>query len=78
MTAGTALVGACRRAGMLFRKGGTRIEPSNSHADFFIRNLTAVPGVGGAAFPVGRHFRSPFQADVGEFRGLLAGCGGWI
>ena len=27
---------------MLFRKGGLRLEASNSHADFFTRNLTAI------------------------------------
>jgi HK97 family phage major capsid protein len=42
MTEGTAVVGAFRRAGMLFRKGGLRLEASNSHADFFTRNLAAI------------------------------------
>jgi len=27
---------------MLFRKGGLRLEASNSHTDFFTRNLTAI------------------------------------
>jgi HK97 family phage major capsid protein len=42
MTEGTALVGAFRRGGMLFRKGGVRIEAPNSHSDFFTKNLTAI------------------------------------
>ena len=40
--AGMALVGAFRQASQTFRKGGIRVEASNSHADFFIRNLVAI------------------------------------
>ncbi|WP_269939018.1 phage major capsid protein [Arthrobacter sp. HY1533] len=38
----TALVGAFQQGGQIFRKGGLTVEASNSHADFFQRNLTAV------------------------------------
>lgn len=44
IVAGTSLVGAYRSASQLFRKGGVRVEASNSHADFFIRNLVAIRG----------------------------------
>jgi HK97 family phage major capsid protein len=39
---GTALVGAFRSASQIFRKGGIRVEASNSHDDYFIRNLVAI------------------------------------
>jgi HK97 family phage major capsid protein len=39
---GTALVGAFRTAAQLFRKGGIRVDVSNSHSDYFVRNLTAI------------------------------------
>lgn len=42
MTLGSALVGAFRAGGQVFRKGGLRVEMSNSHEDYFIRNLTAI------------------------------------
>jgi HK97 family phage major capsid protein len=42
MTQGTALVGAFQQAAQIFRKGGIRVEASNSHADFFIKNLVAI------------------------------------
>jgi HK97 family phage major capsid protein len=42
MTAGAALVGAFGQAAQVFRKGGLRVEASNSHADFFQRDLTAI------------------------------------
>ncbi len=41
-TAGTALVGAFGQAAQVFRKGGLTVEASNSHSDFFRRNLTAI------------------------------------
>ena len=40
--AGVALVGAFRSASQVFRKGGIRIAVSNSHEDYFIKNLVAV------------------------------------
>lgn len=43
MPLGTALVGAFRTGGgQLFTRGGIRVDASNSHADFFIRNLVAI------------------------------------
>lgn len=42
MAAGTALVGAFKTASQLFRKGGLRVEASNSHQDFFTKNLVAI------------------------------------
>jgi HK97 family phage major capsid protein len=38
----TALVGAFATMSQVFRKGGLRIEASNSHQDFFIKNLVAI------------------------------------
>lgn len=42
MPASTALVGAFRQGGQVWRKGGITVEASNSHADFFQRNQTAI------------------------------------
>jgi len=42
MTAGVGLVGAFATAAQFFRKGGLRVEASNSHVDFFIKNLVAI------------------------------------
>jgi HK97 family phage major capsid protein len=42
ITSGIALVGAFAQAAQVFRKGGIRVEASNSHADFFIKNLVAI------------------------------------
>jgi HK97 family phage major capsid protein len=42
ITSGIALVGAFRAAAQVFRKGGIRVEASNSHQDFFIKNLVAI------------------------------------
>lgn len=42
MTANTALVGAFKAASQIFRKGGVRVESSNSHASFFVNNLVAI------------------------------------
>lgn len=38
----TALVGAFRTQAQAFRRGGLTVEASNSHSDFFQRNLTAI------------------------------------
>ena len=32
----------CREAAMVFRKGGVNVQASNSHQDFFVKNLTAI------------------------------------
>lgn len=42
IVANTALVGAFGTMSQIFRKGGIRIEASNSHQDFFIKNLVAI------------------------------------
>jgi HK97 family phage major capsid protein len=42
IVANTALVGAFRSCAQIFRRGGVRVESSNSHASFFISNLVAI------------------------------------
>jgi HK97 family phage major capsid protein len=42
IVAGTSLVGAYGTMSQVFRKGGIRVEASNSHQDFFIKNLVAI------------------------------------
>jgi HK97 family phage major capsid protein len=42
ISSGTALVGAFGQAAQVFRRGGLTVEASNSHDDFFRRNLTAI------------------------------------
>jgi len=42
MTQGQILVGAFKAGGQVFRKGGIRVEASNSHQDFFVKNLVAI------------------------------------
>jgi HK97 family phage major capsid protein len=39
---GIALTGAYGTAAQVFDKGGLRVEASNSHSDFFIKNLVAI------------------------------------
>jgi len=40
--ANSAVVGAFAQGGQIFRKGGLTVEASNSHADYFQRNQTAI------------------------------------
>jgi HK97 family phage major capsid protein len=42
MAVGTGLVGSFKMAAQIFRHGGIRVEASNSHQDFFIKNLVAI------------------------------------
>jgi HK97 family phage major capsid protein len=42
IVANTALVGAFRTGAQVFNKGGVRVEISNSHSDFFVKNLIAI------------------------------------
>jgi HK97 family phage major capsid protein len=42
IVANTALVGAFGTMSQVFRRGGLRVEASNSHQDFFIKNLVAI------------------------------------
>jgi HK97 family phage major capsid protein len=62
--ANTALVGAFRTAAQFFRKGGVRVEASNSHADFFITNKVAILGEERGALVVYR------EAAFGKVTGL--------
>lgn len=39
---GEAFVGAFQQAAQIFRKGGVRVEASNSHNDYFVKNLVAI------------------------------------
>lgn len=39
---GSAIVGAFDQGGQIFRKGGIVVDASNSHEDYFARNLTAI------------------------------------
>lgn len=39
---GTGLVGAFKTGAQIFRHGGIRVESSNSHQDYFIKNLVAI------------------------------------
>jgi hypothetical protein len=39
ITAGTVLVGAFQQAATVYRKGGVRVESTNSHVDDFTNNL---------------------------------------
>jgi len=66
---GTALVGAFRLGGQVFRKGGIAVEASNSHADYFIRNLTAIRAEERLALAVYR------PAAFGEVTSLLGSTG---
>lgn len=40
--AGTAIVGAFRQAAQLYSKGGVNVQATNSHADNFQKNITAI------------------------------------
>jgi HK97 family phage major capsid protein len=42
MPAKTVLAGAFSSFGQFFRRGGLRVEASNSHQDYFIKNLVAI------------------------------------
>jgi HK97 family phage major capsid protein len=42
IAAGTGLTGAFASQAQVFSHGGMRVEASNSHQDFFIKNLVAI------------------------------------
>jgi hypothetical protein len=42
LAAATGLVGSFKRGGAIYRKGAYRLDLSNSHSDFFVKNLVAV------------------------------------
>jgi len=54
MATKTALAGAFAQGGQLFRKGGLTVEASNSHADYFQRNKTALRAEERAALAIYR------------------------
>jgi HK97 family phage major capsid protein len=39
---GTALIGAFKQGGQIFRRSGLTVEASNSHSTFFQENQTAI------------------------------------
>ncbi|HXG56683.1 MAG TPA: phage major capsid protein [Vicinamibacterales bacterium] len=65
IAAGTALVGSFKMAAQLFTKGGVRVEASNSHSDFFIKNLVAIRAEMRAALAVYR------PGAIGTVTGLV-------
>jgi HK97 family phage major capsid protein len=42
VTDGAPLVGAFKQGATVWRRGGVSVEASNSHADYFVRNMTAL------------------------------------
>lgn len=42
ITANTALLGAFSQAAQVFRRGGLTVEATNSHSDYFTKNLVAI------------------------------------
>jgi HK97 family phage major capsid protein len=42
MTRGTALVGAFDQGAILYRKDGVAVQASNSHTDYFTKNITTI------------------------------------
>jgi HK97 family phage major capsid protein len=64
IVANTALIGAYRAAAQYFRKGGVTVEMTNSHADFFIKNLVAILAEERGALAVYR------QSAFGKVTGL--------
>lgn len=42
IAAGTALTGSFKSSAQIFDRGGIRVEVSNSHDDYFVRNLLAI------------------------------------
>lgn len=64
IVANTALVGAFRSAAQIFRRGGVRVESTNSHASFFVNNLVAIRAEERLALAVYR------EAAFGKVTGL--------
>jgi HK97 family phage major capsid protein len=86
IVANTALTGAFKSAAQVFRKGGIRVEASNSHQDFFIKNLVAIRAEERLALAVYRPGAFgkvtgltgqalPLAADEGSPQGRLAAGG---
>jgi len=64
IVANTGLVGAFKASAQIFRKGGVRVESSNSHASFFVSNLVAIRAEERLALAVYR------EAAFGKVTGL--------
>jgi HK97 family phage major capsid protein len=64
IVAGTAMVGGFSSCSQIFRRGGVRVEASNSHASFFVNNLVAVRAEERLALAVYR------EAAFGKVTGL--------
>jgi HK97 family phage major capsid protein len=60
----TAIVGAFKSATQIFRHGGIRVNSTNAHADYFIRNLVALRAEERFALAVTR------PSAIGEVTGL--------
>jgi HK97 family phage major capsid protein len=65
MTSGVALPGAFRLGAQFFRKGGLTTAASNSHNDYFVKNLTAIRAEERGALAVYR------PGAFGEVTGLV-------
>jgi HK97 family phage major capsid protein len=63
-TAGVGLVGAFKMAAQLWRRTGIIVQASNSHADFFVKNLVAIRAERRQALTVYR------PGAIGEVTGL--------
>jgi HK97 family phage major capsid protein len=64
IAAGTSLVGAYATCAQVFRKGGIRVEASNSHSTFFVENKVAIRAEERLALAVYR------EAAFGKVTGL--------
>ena len=42
MTVGSALVGSFSQGAAVHRRGGMRVEATNSHGSYFAQNITAI------------------------------------
>jgi len=42
LAAAAGLVGSFRRGGAIYRRGTYRMDLTNSHSDFFVKNLVAI------------------------------------
>ena len=67
---GTAVVGAFKQGGQFWRRSGIVVQASNSHADFFIKNLVAIRAEQRALLTVYRP--AAFGTVTGLDSGLVA------
>jgi HK97 family phage major capsid protein len=66
MPAGTGLVGAFNQGAILYRKDGVAVQASNSHTDFFTKNITTIRAEARAALAI------LFPAAFCEVTGITA------